>query len=540
MKDKKSKLQNISSCIEGIIIAIIYCLLSMAWVYYSDTALYKAYEGNIELYIRLRTIKAYIFILISTILIFLLTYYRVNKLRKKDMDILKNTEEHNKKMLEVLKLENKIYFLDSHDLITGLPNRMSLEKAFNKIRLDSLNKYENLALLYIDINNFKNINETVGHFGGDQFLIHVGEIIKDNTSRSDLVGRISQDEFVVILRGIGSKEDINEIIKAIENAIKEPWVFDDEVFYNSVAIGIATYPEDGDGFIDLLRKANMACEYAKTLETEDFSYYTEGIGKQQLNNIKILNDISTALINDEFSLNYQVVYNLKEDSIEGVEALIRWNHPTEGYISPGEFIPIAEKTSLMYEIADFVVNEAFRQKNQWNYNGVNCKQISINISAKTFSRNWFPGLIKNGLKMYGLKSEEIILELTESVFAEDMADIEKNVRILRRLGLKIALDDFGTGYSALSRLKDLNIDFLKMDKSFITNLEKDSGEALMVKSVIDLSQDLGIKVVAEGIETKEQYDILKSMGCDLGQGYYIDKPKTSYEVEDTFENIPTL
>lgn len=437
------------------------------------------------------------------------------------MDITKNRE-----------LEETVDYLGSYDTITGLPNRYNLEKNFNKLKDSFENQDSSIAILYIDIDNFNQVNETFGHYAGDTLLVSIGEIIQKEIGDKNLISRISNDSFAVIVTGLRCKDEINFRVDKLQELIRRPWQFQGEEFFISTTIGVAIMTKHGQEFTNLLKKAGIAMEYCKRNNKGGYHHYNENIQKQVLDSVSIISDIRKGLINKEFSLHYQIVYDLQSDKLYGLEALIRWKHPEKGYISPMYFIPLAETTNLIYEITDFVLDEVLMQKRKWNDGGIDIPKLGINISAKSFDSEDLVDILEEKLKKFGISGDEIVLEITESGFIENLENVNKNIDKLIKLGIEVSLDDFGTGYSSLSRLKDMFINYIKLDRTFVMNIDKDKDLEAMVASVIHLSKSRGLKVVAEGIETESQLLVLKRLGCDLGQGYFIHKPMPAAELED--------
>lgn len=473
-----------------------------------------------------------IYILGSSIVIFFFVYHRLNKIEK----LNRITEIENDIIRENRELERTIEMIGLYDTLTGLPNRRYLERSFEDL-INCQGKYWNYAFIYIDIDNLKHINDTLGHNVGDSLLIHIAEILKTILGNKHIISRIGDDEFVIVLCNVKSKSEVDMFVESIQERIKEPWEFDNQKFYTSATVGIALMPKDGSDYITLLKNANISMEYCKVRDKTNYCYYNEEIQREFVYNISLLNDIKRAITNHEFTMNYQLIEDTIKGKCQGVESLIRWNHPERGNIPPMNFIPIIENTSLILEVTDFAINETLRQKKECNKKGVNIPKISINISAKFFRSNDLVGIINNKLEEFAIKSNELILELTETGFVEDLDDIKRNIMELKRLGVEIAIDDFGTGYSSLTRLKDLQIDYLKLDRTFIMNINNDNNARKVVISVIQLAKALGLKIIAEGIETKEQYDFLIGLGCDNAQGFYIHRPATAREIEKLGEVV---
>ncbi len=410
-------------------------------------------------------------------------------------------------------LEQKIIFLDSYDSVTALPNRKLLEEAFGFLSKKTNGRNNLLAFLYIDIDNFSYINEVLGHDAGDHLLMEIADKLKCILKPKDILSRIVQDKFAIILTDENSIEDINKKIVEILKTTKMNWRYGDSEYLISTTAGVSLYPKDGRDFIALLKNTNTALECAKENYRGGYDYYSPENKSVATRDLSMLADIRLAIINKEFEMYYQPIVNLATGEIESVESLIRWFHPKKGYIPPNEFIPMAEKAGIIDEIGDYVLEEVFSQKKRWGDHGYHLKKVAINISAISFNKVKFADRIKEKLRRHGLEGGEIILELTETGFSSGRNRIKKNIEGLRCLGVEISMDDFGTGYSSLARLKDLPIDY--------------------IKPLISLADALGQRVIAEGIETEEQYDILKRLGCTFGQGYFLARPMPAKELEQT-------
>lgn len=428
-------------------------------------------------------------------------------------------------------LEERVTYLNSYDIITALPNRSLLEKAFEAI-LPEVKKIGNpIALLYIDIDDFSYINETLGHHAGDHLLMDMSNLLKTTIKDTDILSRITQDKFVAVFTKEETLEAIDKRIVEILKDTRVRWEYENNKYPISNTIGVALYPENGKDFTELLRNANLALEYAKESSRTSYEYYSEENKSSTINDLTIISDIKAAIENKDFQMHYQPIRNLETGELENVESLIRWFHPEKGYISPDEFIPVAERAGIIDEIGDYTIDEVFSQKKRWNDSGYKLEKVSINISAVSFSREGFSQEIKQKIEQHGLRGDEVVLELTETIFSTHRVKIKKNIEDVRSWGVQVAMDDFGTGYSSLARLKDLPIDYLKLDRVFIVDLIERDGKEI-IKPLISLANALGKKVIAEGIETEEQFKILKELGCTFGQGYYLARPMSALDLQD--------
>lgn len=420
-------------------------------------------------------------------------------------------------------LQEKINYMDTYDPLTDLPNRDLMEKSFNSL-LPYIDKTgQPIALIYADIDDFAFINETKSHLAGDKLLRDVAQRIKAIVGQRDLVGRITQDEFAIVLMDLASLEEVDKRVNEIIKEIRMEWQYGEDKYLVTATMGLAVYPKDGINFISLLKSANLALECAKENSRSYYEYYSKDQKCSAIKDLSITSDIKTAIRLGQFQMYYQPINNLKTGYFENAEALIRWPNPEGGFISPAYFIPIAERAGMIDEIGDFTLERVFAQKEEWKKAGLNIEKLSINVSAISFSREGFASYIEEKLLRYGLRGEEIVLELTETSFSTHRNKIKKNIDELRNMGIEIAMDDFGTGYSSLDRLKDLRIDYLKLDRAFIVSLLEENGQEI-IKPFISLAKALGIVVIAEGIETLDQYKLLKKLGCQLGQGYFMARP----------------
>ncbi|MTI71341.1 MAG: EAL domain-containing protein [Firmicutes bacterium] len=431
------------------------------------------------------------------------------------------------------KVEKQLYYMAHHDALTGLPNWNLFNIEFNK----ALNKKksEKGALLYLDLDNFKNINDTLGHNAGDVLLKHISSKLSNYIKRPNIVARIGGDEFVIMLKDVFKTKDIKDKVNGILDLFNESFVIEGYEFFISLSVGIAKYPEHGQDITTLYKYADTAMFKAKESKGSKYNFFTLSIEKEMIENVELERELRKAIINKEFELYYQPQIDLKTGNIICVEALIRWKHPKKGFISPAKFIPFAEESGIISSITEWVLENAIRQKREWEKKGYRSVKLGINLSNKCFHMNNLVKKIDETIKKEEVLYEEIELEITETAA---MDNIENSIRVLnkiKKLGMKIALDDFGIGYSSLNYLKKLPIDILKMDRAFIKNVTNEKEDKVITNSIIQLAHGLDITVVAEGIETKEQLEFLKNNKCDIGQGYLFSRPVSANEVEKYFK-----
>lgn len=429
----------------------------------------------------------------------------------------------------VKKLNNLAYYDD----LTKLPNRELAEEEINKIIERSKKVNKKMALLSIDIDNFKEANNTIGNEVANRLLMFVSEILKKNTDTYYLC-KFDEDEFGIVFYDVKNKDHIEGKVERLLEEIRKPWITDGYNFQVSVNIGISLYPQDGEDFSDLKNHSNMAMYRAKKTEKNGCLFYDESMKTEIENNIFIINNIGRSMSMEHFSLHYQPVMDLRDGSIFGFEALIRWHHPERGYIPPMDFIPIIEESGQIIEVTSMVLNMALRQKQIWNEKGYRNLKMSVNISGRSLLKEDIYEEINKLLIEYNISPREIILEITETALLSKRIIQSKVLKRLIDRGLEIALDDFGTGYSSLARINNLPLKHLKIDKCFIDNIEEDTSEEALVKYIIDLGCALDLNVVAEGVETKGQMELLKKLGCHLAQGYYYAKPMPAHDLDQKF------
>ncbi len=437
-------------------------------------------------------------------------------------------------------VENKLNWLAYYDKLTKLPNRFWFEKNVKKLIGENIKNPSNkkFAVVYIDIDNFKNINDVLGHSYGDLLLKYISKILKRKIKKPDFLASLGGDEFAIVFYDIKDEEDIINRIKKLMPYLRKLWMFDNNKFFVSYSIGISIYPEDGDNFNKLLKSSNMAMYYAKKNKRDCYCFYTREIEENNLKNINMINDLRSAIANNEFTLVYQSIIDLENGNISGAEALIRWNHPLKGVISPGEFIPLAEEVELIYDIEKWILKEAFKQKKKLEEIGFGNVKLSINISGKSLARNDFIDKIEELVSEFKISYEMIQFEVTETALMKDLDKSINTLNEIRNKDIKIALDDFGTGYSSLTYLKKLPIDVVKLDREFIKSVSRKK-EMAIIEYVIKLTNELDLKIVAEGIETQEQLEFLKFNKCNYGQGYLFSKPIKKEEFEKLLKSNNT-
>ncbi|MCU6707338.1 EAL domain-containing protein [Paenibacillus sp. J5C_2022] len=435
--------------------------------------------------------------------------------------------------------ENLIRYQAMHDTLTDLYNRNGFYKYVQE-RLNQKPPDELAALMFIDLDHFKLINDTLNHEKGDDVLIEVSRRIRDVLSDNGLLFRFGGDEFLVMLDCAANKEKVVESAIRINRALALPFILQERPFYISASIGIVIDTWSSFGSIDSKIKEADTAMYVAKKERNSYRIFDSAMNYAPSKEIMLENDLYRALEEEQFELYYQPKVDFSTERIYGVEALIRWKHPELGIISPLDFIPIAEKTGLINPLGEWVIRTACRQNRKWQDMGLPPLTVAVNISMIQFQHAAILEMIRNNIETAHIRPHMLELELTESVFMNNRSQTLTLLRQLKEMGVQISLDDFGTGYSSLSYLKNIPLDYLKLDKSFISNITTDRKEQMIVKSVIVIAHNLGFKVVTEGVETQEQFDILKKHLCDGMQGYYFSPPLPAGKFQELLRSSLTV
>ena len=421
------------------------------------------------------------------------------------------------------------------DLLTGLPNRRMLVDRLKWAINKSHRENKKLAILFLDLDHFKDINDTLGHDVGDQLLKETAQRLQTCIRETDTLARLGGDEFTIIMSELDDPRNIDRVALCIQQSMTRPFQLKKECCHVSFSIGIALYPDDANDTTELLKKADQAMYVAKQQGRNRSCYFTPSMQAAAETRLRLVNDLHTALSDDQFWVAYQPIVELATGDLHKAEALIRWQHPTRGLISPAEFIPVAESTGTIIEIGEWVFRQAVEQVGKWRADGHPLFQISVNKSPSQFrDKDDNHGNWSAYLKQIGLPGACILVEITEGLLLDVSLGVAEKLIAFRDNGIQVALDDFGTGYSSLSFLNKFHIDYLKIDQSFISNLTEHSADLILCEAVILMAHKLGMKVIAEGIETTAQRDLLLQAGCDYGQGYLFSKPVSAEEFEKLF------
>ncbi len=450
--------------------------------------------------------------------------------RLKELEIIRYSMVQTFQRLENEKKE--LYEMARTDMLSGLANRNALEEYANRLISNSSREKKEFAFLFVDLDNFKDINDSLGHNVGDELLKKIASMVSEALRSNDFVARVGGDEFVVIVEKYSSIMELTAIVERIQNYLAQTWVIQTHPISVGSSIGIAFYPKDGRDLISLMKNSDIAMYEAKNRGRARYHFFTEELNKRVQDAISLDKNMRKALENDEYQLYYQPKVDIKSGAITGAEALIRWVSPTKGVISPDVFISLAEENGFINELGWWVLRDAIRQHNIWRKKGIDIP-ISINVSAKQLLEENFIGEFKKLLDDNSVESGKIDIEITEYLFLQHSEANSKILHELHEHGVTISLDDFGTGYSSLSYLKRFPIDNLKIDKAFIDDFDSKRG-SIFVETIVKMGQTLNMGVIAEGVEHKEQVEYLSKIGCDQYQGYYFSRPLSADDFETLF------
>lgn len=437
-------------------------------------------------------------------------------------------------------IEKKTEFLAYYDSLTALPNRLMVINKLNKFLKDSDESDKKGAVIFVDLDNFKRVNDTLGHEYGDKLLQRVANKLKIVIGDNAVVSRLGGDEFLILQHDIKNEDAVIKVCKRIISAFQNPIKINEQKIFTSVSLGISIYPKDGISTNSLLKNADTAMYKAKDLGKNRYEFYNSRMSYEVLRKAELEEGLRNAIKNNELKLYYQPQIDCKTGKIKAMEALLRWENNENGFISPAEFIPIAEDSSLIVPIGQWVLKTACKQTRLWLDKGYDFGTIAVNVSVVQLEHPDFLETVKSTLIENNLPAELLQIEITESVFMES---VQANIAILeklKKLGVSIALDDFGTCYSSLSYLRLLPINVLKIDKSFINRIHFNSKDCSMLEGIIHLSNNMNISVVAEGVELEEQLKILNSMNCKIVQGYLFSKPMPSELFENMFHQLNSM
>ena len=427
--------------------------------------------------------------------------------------------------------EQQIEFLAYHDTLTGLPNRMLMQDRFEQAMAQAERDGNQVALVYLDLDNFKAINDTLGHDAGDALLREVARRLHECVRDTDTISRQGGDEFLILLRDLPDGEAASPIMLKIMERLQEPFLAEDQEISTSVSMVASIFPDDGNDFETLRRQADMAMYQAKDAGRNTYRFFDAAMNVEATEHLALRNGLRRALERGEFVLHYQPQIDLASGTVIGAEALIRWNHPELGMVEPKRFIPVAEDSGLIVPIGEWVLREACRQAMAWRRAGLPELSIAVNLSAVQFKRGDVEQSVMQALEQTGLNPALLELELTESILIQNVEGVLASVKRLKLLGVKISIDDFGTGYSSLSYLKRFDVDKLKIDQSFVRDLATDPDDAGIVRAIIQMARSLNLRTIAEGVETLGILQQLRIFRCDEAQGYHFARPMSARDME---------
>ncbi len=462
-----------------------------------------------------------------------------------NMEVLQMAHALTRKWELARDIKGRLHQLAFYDTLTGLPNRAMLSERLTKALKHARTNQSLAALLFIDMDNFKLINDSLGHGFGDKLLKVIAERIVSCLRASDIVGRwtaarLGGDEFIVVLPKIASEHAAALVAQRISDTVAQPLMLDGRQILITLSIGIAIYPQDGETNETLLKNGDLAMYTAKRTGKNTIAYYQESMNMRVVKRLSLESELRHALARKEFSLHYQPQMDLRSGNVSGLEALLRWYNPTLGQVPPLDFIELTEELGLIIDIGAWVLRSACAQAKTWIDQGLSVPRIAVNVSIKQFCHPDFVADLKNILADTGLDPEILEVEITETLFEENVIDLGPIVEQLREMGVSIAIDDFGTGYAGLSRFRKIQVDFLKIDRSFVNEIESSNSAQDLIRGIVALSKCLNLNIISEGIETAAQLDFLRSIGCQHIQGYLYSKALTADGAEAFLRNPTKL
>lgn len=432
--------------------------------------------------------------------------------------------EHSATEAQLRKAKDYLQHAATHDSLTKLPNRLYFNDQLGASLLRARRSGKKVAVLLMDLDRFKNVNDTLGHQVGDELLVEVAQRLQHAVRSFDTVARLGGDEFTVILERITNTNEVSEIARSISRELAKPFVMGSHEVCTAASMGVCIYPSDSLKTDEMIRFADAAMYRAKSLGRNNIQFFTTDLNAELFRRFTLENDMRFALREDQFELMFQPQYDVKKKEIVGMEALLRWNHPTRGQLSPDEFIDIAEETGVIETVGDWVIAKACECLSELREQGHTGMRVSVNLSARQFSQANLHQTIVDILETTKVPPSALELELTESALLEDAGQSIDTLKTLRDIGVELSIDDFGTGYSSLSRLRRLPLSRIKIDKSFVFGLPSNQDDRSITQAIVSMAHDLGLEVVSEGVETKAQALFLEEINCDLLQGYHLGRP----------------
>ncbi|MCG6969191.1 MAG: EAL domain-containing protein [Gammaproteobacteria bacterium] len=445
-----------------------------------------------------------------------------------NVEIAGLAEDFNDMTSELHVLYQTLQSMAFTDSLTGLPNRALFYDRLEQATYLAKRNEAEFILFMLDLDRFKYVNDTLGHHIGDELLQQIGKRLQTTMRKSDTIARLGGDEFAAILSGVHSVESAELIAKKIINLINEPVIIDNHNLTVGASIGIVRSPQDGTDNHQLMQRADMAMYHAKN-NRQGYTFYESNLDQHSIIQLNLENDLRSAIRKKQLKLFYQPKIDIKNGRICGVEALVRWNHPNRGFLTPDLFIPLAEQTGLIHQLTHWVLNAALSQCALWHKERI-AINVAVNLSARSLEDSQLVNNVSEALNHCGVDPQWLSLELTESAVMANPSQAMEMLTKLHRMGVKISVDDFGTGYSSLAYLKKLPVSDIKIDKSFVIDMNRDNNDAVIVHSTIDLAHNMGLSVIAEGVENQEVLDMLINLGCDVAQGYFFCKPQEADQI----------
>jgi diguanylate cyclase (GGDEF)-like protein len=432
--------------------------------------------------------------------------------------------------------ERKVQLLAYRDTLTGLPNRLLFADRLEQAVIRSERSKTSMALMLVDIDDFKLVNDSFGHDAGDKLIKAVGDLISKSLRRADTIARLGGDEFAVIIEGIEGPEDAISIADNLTTILEHNVRLDDQETYTSASIGIAVFPGDGKDARTLLKNADTAMFRAKENGRHCFQFYKPEMSVSAMERLDLENSLKSAFEKDQFIIHYQPVIDIHKNEVVGVEALLRWQHPEKGMIYPSDFISVVEECGLIVALGEWMIFSACKQIKVWQDAGLENQNVSINLAPRQFKEQDLVTVFTQAMSENGIEASSLSVEVTERTLIDNVGEVEATLKKLRAMGLKILLDDFGTGYASLAYLKDFPVDVVKIDRDFVTGIPDNVEDSTIVDAIAGLTRGLKLPLLAEGVENDRQLDVLKGLGCQYAQGFYWSKALPGDEYEQFYMN----
>lgn len=507
----------------------VYVTIGLLWILLSDRVLlWFVSDSNVVAEIQLY--KGWFYVLVTAAVFFVIIRRRIGQYKDAYDNVERKHDELDEANRKLTEAEGELIALAYSDSLTKLANRTMLEATVASLIDQATSEAVRFALLYFDIDNFKHINETMGHETGDLLLQAIAKDLKSDIEDAHTFARLGGDDFAIVLKDVHTEAEAISQSQRLISRVRKQWVVGANTFFVTLSVGVVLFPKHGKTFSELLQNADSAVSVAKETGRDRIAVFNESMRDKTVRLLEMTTLLRGAIANKHFRLFYQPIVRMETASVIGYEALIRWIDPERGMISPLEFIGFAERTGLITPIEEWVFQEAFEQARRWHFDEQG-KHLSINLSAVSLLRDGFVEWVEELLAQTLAKPEWFELEVTETAVMTDIDRAIDTLDRLRRMGFRIALDDFGTGYSSLTYLRRLPIHILKIDRSFIPLGLKDGGPSQILTSIVHLAHEMNLQVVAEGVETEDQSSILKRLGCDLAQGYYYGRPQETEHLE---------